>query len=65
MDPKSLSIGDIQQWASQAPPEQVVQATHKLLDRVAGFDDTHRENFGRNMSDETRGKLFTREPANV
>lgn len=63
MDPKNLSISDIDQWARQASPEQVVQATHKLLDRVADFDDTHREKFTNGVSGQARNKLFERQPA--
>jgi hypothetical protein len=62
VDPKTLGISDIDQWAGQAPPDQVIQAAHKLLDRVSGYGDTHRQTFSQNMRDETRGKLFQNEP---
>lgn len=62
MDPKNLSISDIQAWAQQASPDQVTQAAHKLLDRVANFDDTHRQNFTRGLNNQVRDRLFADEP---
>lgn len=55
---QNLNPTDIEQWLRQAPPEQVIQVTHKLLDTISGYPQDQRNRFSTDMKRDTRAKLF-------
>jgi hypothetical protein len=58
---RDLKVTDIQSWANTAPPELVIEAAHKLLDKVADYTDENRERFSSGVSQQGR-KLFEGQP---
>lgn len=59
---QNLTTNDIDQWQRSAPPEQVVQIAHKLLDTIANYPQQQRDSFVTGMKRDTRNKLFETQP---
>lgn len=60
---QKISQQDVTDWLRSAPPEQVVNVAHQVLDRISDYPEQQRTSFSTGLKQPTRNKLFDKQPA--